>query len=159
MRDYIDLIGLGVALVSLLLVLFLVVKTFQQRQKIFHLEDSVDKLSHNMYSLQKDLKDILGYQNTMQNSVRDGTKDSIDDIYYQIKELHEMIKSDRSYFEEKIIKVENRAQDFGYLNGVSDLDEKRIIALYQKGWTVSSIAKELRIGRGEVEFILKLADI
>ena len=40
-----------------------------------------------------------------------------------------------------------------------NIDEGRIIAMFKDGWSVDSIAKELRVGKGEVEFTLKFANL
>ena len=83
-------------------------------------------------------------------------EESIEGISTQLHQIQKELQGAMSH--QKFI--ENNAQeDFGHLSGMNDVDEKRIISLFKEGWSVDSIAKELRIGRGEVEFTLKIADI
>ena len=144
---------LAVGLVGLVAWGFFKAKEF--RKKIKLLEDVIEKLANDVYKFQKFTKE----SKEREKQGNAGIESGLNSFYREIKEVHEIIKSDRNYFEEKMIKLENRVRDFGHIGGTSDVDEKRIIALYQEGWSVDSIAKELRIGRGEVEFTLKLADI
>ncbi|MDU7692926.1 MAG: hypothetical protein E7K04_01585 [Helicobacter sp.] len=126
-------------------------------KKISDLQNVAEKLSLENHKIQKNIKVLLEKQ---PNSKMQDSPD-LKQLKINIKELQEMLKSDRSYFQEKLAKLENRIRDFNTMSrdvGL-EVDEKRIIALFQEGFSIDSIAKELKIGRGEVEFILKLADI
>lgn len=121
------------------------------------LQKEVVQLKNSLEEIRSDLHSSFAQKKLDGN--RDDFADSLNGFYRQIKELHQSIQSDRDYFEQKIVRIENRVRDFGHLSYVNDVDEKRIVALFKEGWSVDSIAKELRIGRGEVEFTLKIADI
>ncbi len=146
----------GIVLAIVILAFFVLLKKKEFTRKIKLLEEVIEKTTNDIHHLQKSLK-----ENQEKNRVQSNLEleSGLERFYREMRELHEMIKSDRNYFEEKMLKLENRVRDFGHLGGGSDVDEKRIITLYQEGWSIDSIAKELRIGRGEVEFTLKLADI
>lgn len=145
--------------ISIVIALFAVFRSFNNAKKIQHLEESIEGISTQLHQIQKELQGAMSHQKFIENNAQEGIAENINSFYREFKEIREMIKSDRNYFEEKMIKLDNRVRDFGHLSGMNDVDEKRIISLFKEGWSVDSIAKELRIGRGEVEFTLKIADI
>ncbi len=151
------MVAVAVAVVALVFALFLSSRISQSKKRIQSLEESIDGLSSQIYQIQKELKSAMSHQKFLES--QDGVNENLNSFYHQIKRISEIIQSDRNYFEEKIIRLESRIRDFGQVGMVNDIDEKRIISLYREGWSIDSIAKELRIGRGEVEFTLKLADI
>ena len=62
--------------------------------------------------------------------------------------------------EDKVYHLEDRLKEFVYTpSNPTNIDESRIISMFKDGWSVDSIAKELRIGKGEVEFTLKFANL
>lgn len=132
---------------------FIKVKEFNKQLKL--LESAIEKATNDNHQLQK----ILQASKEKERLDTAMNTEEINSVYREIKEIREMLKSDRAYFEEKLVRLDGKVRDYGHLSGSSDIDEKRIINLFQEGWSIDSIAKELRIGRGEVEFTLKLADI
>lgn len=143
----------GINCIVLIFLLFFMLKEMAKiNRRVRLLEDAIEQVRKESHQFQK----LMKAKETLHQTI---STEGLSDFYKEVKEVKEMVKSDRSYFEEKIIKLENRVKDFGHLGGSNDIDEKRIIALFQEGWSIDSIAKELRIGRGEVEFTLKLADI
>ncbi|MCE3036757.1 helix-turn-helix domain-containing protein [Helicobacter sp. faydin-H20] len=153
----------GIVFILLCVVVDLYLKDKKNTKKYALLEESIDKFTNELHQLQRNIQEIKVKEEfvrlTMGDEFQNNVESGLNQFYQQLKEMKEDIRNERNYLEEKIIKLENRVRDFGYLSGDSDVDEKRIIALFQEGWSIDSIAKELRIGRGEVEFTLKLADI
>lgn len=153
----------GIVFILLCVVVDLYLKDKKNTKKYALLEESIDKFTNELHQLQRNIQEIKVKEEfvrlTMGDEFQNNVESGLNQFYQQLKEMKENIRNERNYLEEKIIKLENRVRDFGYLSGDSDVDEKRIIALFQEGWSIDSIAKELRIGRGEVEFTLKLADI
>ncbi|WP_104696957.1 MULTISPECIES: DUF6115 domain-containing protein [unclassified Helicobacter] len=147
----VSVVGLG-CVVLVFLSFFFIKEMGKINRRIRLLEDAIEQARKEIHQFQKTMKEKEAFHQSV-------NMEGLNGFYKEIKEVREMVKSDRGYFEEKIIKLENRVKDFGHLGGSNDIDEKRIIALFQEGWSIDSIAKELRIGRGEVEFTLKLADI
>lgn len=155
-----QMVSVFIALVfGVVIAVFALFRTFMNSKKMQNLEETIEGLSTQFHQIQKDIQKVLAHQKFIENSAKEGVAENINTFYRDLKEIREMVKSDRNYFEEKLIKLDSRVRDFGHLSGMNDVDEKRIISLFKDGWSVDSIAKELRIGRGEVEFTLKIADI
>lgn len=151
------LFGICVAsiVVALFVLFFTLIKIKEFNRQLKLLESAIEKATNDNHQLQK----ILQASKEKERFDTAMNAEEINSVYREIKEIREMLKSDRTYFEEKFVRLDGKVRDYGHLSGSSDIDEKRIISLFQEGWSIDSIAKELRIGRGEVEFTLKLADI
>ena len=73
---------------------------------------------------------------------------------------HQKALENIEHLENKIFSLEDRIKEFAYTpTNPTNIDEGRIISMFKDGWSVDSIAKELRIGKGEVEFTLKFANL
>lgn len=167
--DDLLLIAFGtIILILICIVLYIYVKDREISRKTQRLEKAIEILSKENYKIKKwvqenelqseFVKSTLG--SNIENEVKNNLNSGLSDLYRHIQTIQESMSKDRDYFEEKIIILEGKIKEFGHFSpSGNDIDERRIIEMFQDGWSVDSIAKELRIGRGEVEFILKLADI
>ncbi|PAF47266.1 hypothetical protein BKH46_04070 [Helicobacter sp. 12S02634-8] len=167
--DDLWLASAGLVLLALIfLVLYSYIKDRESQKKAQRLEKAIEILGKEIYKIKKWVQEnemqsefansTLGAN--IKNEVKSNLSASFSNLYTHIQGVQETLEKDRDYFEEKIITLENRLREFGHFApSGNDIDEKRIITMFQDGWSIESIAKELRIGRGEVEFILKLADI
>ncbi|PAF52122.1 helix-turn-helix domain-containing protein [Helicobacter sp. 13S00477-4] len=167
--DNLVLIVSGAGLLILIILIFYIyLKDKEFYQKTQRLEKAIETISKEIYKIRKSIQEnemhneftnsTLG--TNIKNEVKNNLNTSLSNLYSHIQNIKETLDKDRDYFEEKIITLEGKVREFGHFsNGGNDIDEKRIVSMFQDGWSVDSIAKELRIGRGEVEFILKLADI
>lgn len=167
--DDLLLIAFGsIILILVCIIAYIYVKDRETSRKTQRLEKAIEILSKENYKIKKLMqenelqneftKSTLG--NNIETEVKNNINSGLSELYRHIQNLQEELHKDREYFEEKIIILEGKVKEFGHFSpSGNDIDERRIIEMFQDGWSVDSIAKELRIGRGEVEFILKLADI
>ncbi|PAF42686.1 helix-turn-helix domain-containing protein [Helicobacter sp. 11S03491-1] len=157
-----------VLLVLVFLVLYNYIKDRESLKKTQRLEKAIEALSKEIYKTRKWIQEnemqaefansTLG--NNIKDEVKSNLNSSLSNLYSHIQNMQQTLDKDRDYFEEKIISLEGKVREFGHFSSSgNDVDEKRIVAMFQDGWSIDSIAKELRVGRGEVEFTLKLADI
>ena len=169
-------IGGGIALVFILLIIYLYLKDYESARKARRYENSIEDLNKEIYRLQKKFKeqenDLEKFKQSFKQQIYQETrlemKNLIDsNLYAQISPIKTHLSSLREKYEEyqdnidnKIIALEERIKEFAYTpSNPSNIDEGRIISMYKDGWSVDSIAKELRIGKGEVEFTLKFANL
>ncbi|PAF49980.1 hypothetical protein BKH41_01390 [Helicobacter sp. 12S02232-10] len=166
--DLLLAISAAILLVLIFLILYSYLKDREFHKKTQRLEKAIEAMSQEIYKTKKWIQEselhsefassTLG--TNIKNEVKSNLNSSLSSLYNHIQGIQETLDKDRDYFEEKIITLENKLREFGYFApSGNDVDEKRIVSMFQDGWSIDSIAKELRIGRGEVEFILKLADI
>lgn len=164
-------VAVGFLVILICIIFYMLLKEKEATKKQTRLEEAIGGIITEIYRLQKSCKSIEEAQykaefnsSTMGSNIKDEISSTIGDglhsMLEQVNLLQETLKADRDYLEERIITLESKMRDVGHFaNSSPNIDERRIITMYQDGWSVDSIAKELHVGRGEVEFILKLADI
>lgn len=164
--SFIVTLGFGFAL--LLIFAFLYVKDKEQTKKMRGLEKSITDLNKQMYMLTKKIKERelendmqAGSSNThLKQEIKDDLDRTAAGIYQSVEQLDAAFKAYQQQMEDKIAILDDRVKESTMLpNTATTLDEGKIIQMFQSGWSIDHIAKELRIGRGEVEFTLKLANL
>lgn len=169
-------IVVGIAVVFVLFLLYLYFKERESTKRASRYETSIEELNKEVYRLQKKLKDsesqLERFQQSLKQQIYQETRlemknvlDShlfaqISPLKSELQALQEEWKDYQDKTENKLIILEERIKEFAYTpSNPTNIDEGRIVAMYKDGWSVDSIAKELRIGKGEVEFTLKFANL
>lgn len=147
-------------LIIIIILLYMSMKERDTARKIAQLEHSIEDINKEIYKIQKWITDSdkkLPKDNIKPN--RELVR-SIEEAKEDIISLQHGLQSDREYFEDKILVLEERLRSLGHFNAPSQQrNEKQIIELFQNGYTTDAIAKELRISKSEVEFTLKLSEL
>lgn len=158
----------GGALFLLLLLAYLYLKEMETNKRLRHFEKSIEELNKQLYKLQKKIKEdevesefsSSALSHSLRQEVKEAVNNAAAGIYQSVERVEALWMEHRDRVDEKIVILEERVKEMGYFptspNGV---DEARILSMFKDGWSIDSIAKELRIGKGEVEFTLKLANI
>lgn len=142
------LINVGIVVLFVLIFIFFYVKDSETQRRLARCEKSLDGLNKDIFKLQKMLKNA-----PKSAEVEFDFRKSLDDIYA-------IIEKDREYVDNKLTILEERLKENSlYPSSSSNIDDRRIIALFKDGWSIENIARELMITKSEVEFVLKLADI
>ncbi|TSA85566.1 helix-turn-helix domain-containing protein [Helicobacter mehlei] len=162
------IIGGVVVLVFACLIAYSYIKDKEFANKTKQLEKALDAINQEIYKIRKWIQEselqAEFNASSMSASVKDAVNDnlnaSLSNLYNHLQEIQDSIHKERDYLEEKIIVLENKFKELGHFTPSNDdIDEKKVIKMYKEGWSVDSIAKELRSSKGQIEFILKLADI
>lgn len=174
--------GVGVAIVFLLLIVYLYLKESEGGKRTRRYEKSIEELNKEVYRLQKRIKEQEGelerfkvniktqiYQDTrleMKNLIDANLNAQVAPLRNDMESLKTQWQRTKVYLEHiehlehKIFALEERYKELSYTpTSPTNIDEGRIVAMFKDGWSVDSIAKELRIGKGEVEFTLKFANL
>ena len=90
--------------------------------------------------------------------------DHIHELEQSLHLYHRELQKDNLEFKESLVEryldLENKMKPLTSVTPSSTgLDENKIVSLFSNGFSIEEIAKQLRIGTGEVEFVLKLHDI
>lgn len=80
-------------------------------------------------------------------------------VFNTLQSLENSIDSFQSEQQDKLFSIEERTKSIGKITPDENNDESRILAMYQSGKSKETIAKDLRIGVGKVEFVLKFHGI
>ncbi|MGX3045760.1 DUF6115 domain-containing protein [Helicobacter sp. T3_23-1056] len=166
------LVGVGFCVVCLFV--YVVAKDRDTNKRLQRFEGALTSLAKEIYKTQKGVEkfeqegnkiDFLnatdsGIGTLAGENVKTSLQEKITSMSKKVNELDKDIDMLKSHYDEKIISLENKLKEYGHFtSGGGDIDEKKIVEMFQTGFSIDSIAKQLRIGRGEVEFTLKLANI
>ncbi len=174
--------GIGVSVVFILLIIYLYLKETESSKRSRRYEKSIEELNKEVYRLHKRIKELDSdlehfkvsikaqiYQDTrleIKNLLETNLNTELSPIQADMESLKKEWGACKNNIqnledlENKIFSLEERIKEFAYTpTNPTNIDEGRIISMFKDGWSVDSIAKELRIGKGEVEFTLKFANL
>ncbi|WP_299549064.1 hypothetical protein [uncultured Helicobacter sp.] len=174
--------GIGIGIAFILLVVYLYLKESESTRRARRYEKSIEELNKEIYRLTKRIKEQEGelerfkisikaqiYQDTrleMKNLLDTNLSAQVAPLRNDMESIKAQwqgtkgVLENLEHLENKVFSLEDRIKEFAYTpTSSTNIDEGRIIAMFKDGWSVDSIAKELRIGKGEVEFTLKFANL
>lgn len=150
--------GIGFVLVCVLA--YMIIKDKDTSKRISRFETAIETIVKEVYKVQKIQQKLESAQASQEFLTTENGESKFNATNDKLIELDKDIDLLRNHYDEKIMSLENRIREYGsFSSSGGDIDEKKIIDMFQNGFSVDSIAKELHIGRGEVEFTLKLANI
>jgi len=153
-----------VALISIavfFLFIFVYIRESAINKKLKLYEKTFDLLNQNIHKLEKEIKARGGSQHD--NNMTSELEEFSEVSRVIIDKFHELQKDNLEFKEslvERYLDLENKMRPLTSVTPSSTgLDENKIVSLFSSGFSIEEIAKQLRIGTGEVEFVLKLHDI
>ncbi len=159
MMDLILVALISVAVFFLFVFVYIRENAINKKLKLY--EKTFDLINQNMHKLEKELKSRPHHENRAEN---DQNLEEFSEVSRLIIDKFQELQKDNLEFKESIIEryldLENKIKPITAVAPSSTgLDENRITTLFSNGFSIEEIAKQLRIGTGEVEFVLKLHDI
>ncbi len=155
----------AICLVLVIMLIYMYTKDQETIRKFSLYEKAIEELNKKLYELEKESqkqninKDInkmkeyidTRFENDMQK-ITEFVLASRKEMENAIKELIEEAYNKINYMDEKI-------KNFNTMPETYQMNDKKIITLYNEGLSISEIARNLRVGMGEVELVLKIAGI
>jgi regulator of replication initiation timing len=163
----------GFGAVLIIIIIYIMMKDSEQSKKVRYLEHGIDKLHNQLYSVESELKVL---KKALEEGALDTQKDAMDEnailqlVKSEVKQILEPIgqalsetensmKEFQATMQNRFESVENHVKQTVMMPETSKSDEEKIVSMYKSGYTVDEIAKHFRIGTGEVELIIRFADI
>lgn len=147
-------------------------KDSEHSKKVRYLEHSIDKLHNQLYSAEAQLKAMQSqldestqshssqYSNDEIHSlIKQEVKEILEPIGHALNETELSMKEFQESIQKKFETVENNVKQTVMMPQTSKSDEEKIVSMYKTGYSVDEIAKHFRIGAGEVELIIRFADL
>ena len=167
MMDMIVIIAFS--LVLLILIAYLYFKDQGLLQKLAAYEDVMDELGSRIYKLEnKKIEipkidiDIESELAAIEKKLNDKINDLGDPILKTIRAIKEL-EANMLQIEESVNERINKIEESTKLSALSvnseQVNENRIIDLYKKGFSAEEIAKKERVPQGEVDLILRIANL
>ncbi len=161
--DLILFIGFGVFLILLFLVIYL--KDVESNRKFERFARAIEDMNRQNHHLHQNLakkkeqdKVLLDeLKLEIHKKIQDEINTKVLPLLESLEEIEEIINSFKTDQQNRISQLEERTKSINALSqNATTSHEKQIIQAYDNGKKIYEIAKDLRIGIGEVEFVLKM---
>ncbi len=159
MMDLILVALLSVAVFFLFVFVYVRESAINKKLKLY--EKTFDLLNQQLHKLEKEIKakphGVLKEEHTQD-------MEEFSEVSQLIIAKFQDLQQDNLDFKENLVEryleLEAKMKPLTSVTPSSTgLDENKIVGLFSNGFGIEEIAKQLRIGTGEVEFVLKLHDI
>lgn len=159
-----------IALAALIVIIFLMVyiRDVEVNKKLLIYEKSIEELNYQNHVLNKTLKEMKAQEQTdpkaLEKRILDQAKQEVQHsllpVVASLKDVEKIMQHFRDEQSARIDRIESRTKEMSFASVVpSSSNEKMILSLFAKGKSEAEIAKDLRIGVGEVDLVLKLANL
>lgn len=165
-----------IAFIAFAIVLILLIAYFYYRDKgivkqLELYEMAIDDLNVRLHKVEKedgkniDLENIADFSEELGkieenlNGKLDGLSDPLLKTIRAIKDMESEIKRIENSVNERINKLESNTKLSSMSNSAKLINEKAIVDLYKAGYSAEEIAKRERSPIGEVELILRIANL
>jgi hypothetical protein len=154
------------------LVGYFYIKDGDTNRKFSRYERVVEALVQENHNIKKQLKElqynkseIVGVSNVdeileqISSKIDVQINSKIIPVLNTLQSLENSMNSFQNEQQDKLYSIEERTKSITKLSPNDNNDESKIVAMYQSGKSKENIAKDLRIGIGKVEFVLKFHGI
>jgi len=158
------LIALGLLL--LYVIYYVLSKDAQQARQIRAIASAVEEANRRMFMLEKRLGERIDAAQA-QPSEEPGLHDAVENRIHQVAAqlsrsvigIEEGITAFKVETDKRLAHLEEGLRHLSMPASVTGMDDEKIITLYKQGIPLDAIAKELRLSKAEVEFVLKINKI
>ncbi len=163
MYDY--LIYAAIAFIFFILLIYIQTKDSETTKKFFLYEKAIEDLNKKIYDLENELKqkDSIVTKEEIKEYIDENIEDSLQKLTQFVisskNKQEKYLLEIKDNLEEKLALIDDKIKNFTLMPDSYSSNEKKIVSLYNKGLSVSEIARNLRIGIGEVELVLKIEGI
>lgn len=167
MTHTIEIALVALAVMVMGLIYYVLTKEGEVASQIRSVAKAVEELHREMFMMDKRLKQELEIIASLQESVPREHHSlhaelgrEVNEISIPIMESLGAIEGSFSAYKEKtenrLRYLEERIRNLSLPTSISGLDDEKVISRYNQGVEVDAIAKELRLSKAEVEFVLKI---
>lgn len=161
----------GLAALVIIVFLMVYIRDIEVNKKLSIYEKSIEELNYQNHVLNKTLNELRSvekkpefdtqeFEKKIMNSVNEEIRKSVLPVVGSLKEIESIIQHFKDEQSNRIDRIESRTKEMSFVSSSpSSSNEKMIITHYSKGKSEAEIAKDLRIGIGEVDLVLKLANL
>jgi len=170
MNELIWAVG-GLAAALLIVVLYMAVRDRETTRKLAMMERGIDTLNRELFALEKRLEESrrqmreelmkfeLEERQQGVESAEATLRKQLRPFTLQLQHLQEQVDAIREELGERVEKLDGKVRQVAFASDHAAPNEQKILQLHAQGMDAESIAKQLRLGKGEVELVLKFSKI
>lgn len=168
MIDFNLLIYAGFVIMFIIIILFIFSKEGENRSKFKSFERSIEELMQQNYQLRKEILNLEksekskldSFESHLQLKIQDEINSKVMPLLNSLKEIEDIMLNFKAEQQDRISFLEEQTKSINrFASPSASTNEKQVVSLYKSGKREHEIAKELRMGLGEVQFILKMNDL
>lgn len=159
-----------IGLTALVIIIFLMVfvRDMEINKKLLIYEKSIEELNYQNHVLNKAINDISKKENVefkafeqkIVEKMKNEVQSTVLPMISSLQDIETIIENFKEEQSARIERIESRTKEMNCLpSSTSSSNEKMIVAQYARGKSEAEIAKDLRIGIGEIDLVLKLANL
>ena len=163
MEIYIFL-GFGIVLAIIIALIF--IKDSETNKKFTRYERAIESAIQENYNLKKQLAALASFKHDddeQLKDVKDELKEQINEqinekivpIIRAIKSIERVIDDFANEQKDRMFNLEERTRDINKIAPSVINEEEQILKMFKDGKSAAMIAKDLHVGMGRVEFVLK----
>ncbi|TWO27481.1 hypothetical protein [Campylobacter insulaenigrae] len=157
------LLDLVVVLLIFALFAYMFIREKEHVAKINELGKIIEDLNKQYHYLKKESEeeepkeefDVESIKEELMQILQAKIDQSITPILIALKEVEEVIDDFQSEQKNRLLNLEQKTQSITKLSPSYDNEEQKVIEMFEQKKSIEQIAKDLRIGTGRVELILK----
>lgn len=144
-------------------IVFIYIKESELSKKLLFFEKSIEELHKKIYYIEKSIKEQKqNSQDTEQypdedfkNQNNEKIQELSDSLIFMAKEIKKTLEQFKENIDNRVSLLEDRTKEYSKFSAISGANERKIVEMFENGKAPIEIARELRIGLGEVDFALK----
>ena len=159
-------IFLGFGIVLAIIVALMLIKDSETNKKFARFERAIESVMQENFNLEKQISMLEGeaFKNSEQyEPLKKQIKENIDlqinekivPIIRAIKSIERVIDDFATEQKDRIVSLEERTRDINKIAPSVINEEEQILKMFKDGKSAAMIAKDLHVGMGRVEFVLK----
>ncbi|KEA45767.1 DUF6115 domain-containing protein [Campylobacter mucosalis] len=164
-----DILLIGVIVVLAIFFIFLIIKEKESNRRFDRYEKALEALMQKNFTLQKQLDmlenldikstddiNINSLEERINQSVQTQIDSKISPIFLALKNIESVIDDFTNEQQNRMFNLEERTREINKITPNSQNEDEQIVRLFSEGKSIENIAKDLRLGVGRVELVLKL---
>lgn len=166
-EDVLYLVFVIILLIAMLA--YMNIRDKENMTKIVRLQNAMEDMTKELHYLKKELllktedlennRDLGFLKDEMKVLLEKELAQRILPVLKSIQGMEHVIEEFQNEQQSRLLNLEQRAQSITKLTPNYDAEEQKIIDLFKEGKSVEQIAKDLRVGTGNVELVLKFKQL